>query len=132
MRILVLHTLPPESLEAGRARSEFDLDDAAAALALALPEATVCGTRGDAREVLALLDTHAPDVVFNACEAPLGRPELEAHVAALLEWSGMRFTGCGSETLALCRRKDRVNAVLAAAGLPIPRTGVFPCIVKPL
>jgi D-alanine-D-alanine ligase len=69
--------------------------------------------------------------VFNACEAPLGRPDLEAHVAALLEWLGVRFTGSGSETLALCRRKDRTKAVLAATGVPVPRAEAFPCIVKP-
>src|SRR5262249_22973021 len=60
-----------------------------------------------------------------------GRPDLEPHVAALLEWHGVRFTGSGSETLALCRRKDRTKAVLAAAGVPVPRERVFPCIVKP-
>ena len=80
---------------------------------------------------MAILDSQHPDVVFNPCEAPLGRPDLESHVAALLEWRGVRFTGCGSETLALCRRKDRTKAVLAAAGAPVPRDGGFPCIVKP-
>jgi D-alanine-D-alanine ligase len=52
-------------------------------------------------------------------------------VAALLEWAGVRFTGSGSETLALCRHKDRTAAVLIAAGIPVPRRGGFPCIVKP-
>src|SRR5262249_28050493 len=66
------------------------------------------------------------------CEAPLGRPDFEAHVAALLEWSGVPFTGAGSDTLALCRRKDRTTAVLAAAGVPVPGPADrFPCIVKP-
>ena len=97
-----------------------------------LPGAVVAGVRGETSEVLALLATHQPDVVFNACEAPLGRPELEPHAAALLEWLGMRFTGSGSETLALCRRKDRAKAVLAAMGVPVPRANVFPCIVKPV
>lgn len=130
-RVLVLHTLPPERASAGRSRDEFDLSEAAAAVAAALPEARVAGVRGEAREILALLEKERPDVLFNACEAPLGRPDLEAHVAALLEWSGVRFTGCGSETLSLCRRKDRVGAVLSAAGVSVPREGVFPCIVKP-
>ena len=130
-RVLVLHTLPPEKAAVGRSRDEFDLSEAAAAIAAVLPQARVAGVRGEAREILALLDKEKPDVVFNACEAPLGRPDLEAHLAALLEWSGVRFTGCGSETLALCRRKDRTGAALSAAGVPTPREGVFPCIVKP-
>lgn len=131
MRVLVLHTLPPEAAGPWRTTAEFDLSEAARGLAEALPEAAVMGVRGEAREILALLSAHRPDVVFNACEAPLGRPDREAHVASLLEWTGVRFTGSGSETLALCRRKDRANAVLAVSGVPVPRQGRFPCIVKP-
>jgi D-alanine-D-alanine ligase len=132
MKVLVLHTLPPESTEPGRITGEFDLADAARGVADVLPGSVLAGIRGNPREVLARLSRHPPDVVFNACEAPLGRPDLEAHVAALLEWSGVRFTGSGSETLALCRRKDRTNAVLAAAGVPVAREALVPpWIVKP-
>ena len=87
--------------------------------------------RGEVDEILAMLSSHRPEVVFNLCEAPLGRPDRESHAAALLEWLGIPFTGSRSETLALCRRKDRVNAALTAAGVAVPRSGVFPCIVKP-
>jgi D-alanine-D-alanine ligase len=131
MKVLVLHTLPPLAPLPRRDPGEFDLAAAAQGIADVLPEAVVAGVRGEVSEIVAHIATHRPDVVFNACEAPLGQPALEPHVAALLEWLGVRFTGSGSETLALCRRKDRTNAVLAAAGVPVPRTGVFPCIVKP-
>ena len=131
MKVLILHSLPPSVVDEGRSPAELDLGLAVAALAEVLPEATVAGVRGEVQEVLELLSLHKPDVVFNACEAPLGRPDREAHVAALLEWLGIRFTGSGSETLALCRRKDRMNAVLEASGVAIPRSNVFPCIVKP-
>lgn len=131
MKVLVVHTSPPERIAAGRQARELDLEGAARGIAAVLPEAVLARVRGEPRELLALLDEHAPDVVYNVCEAPLGRPDLEAHVAALFEWTGVRFTGSGSETLALCRRKDRVAPVLAAAGLPVPPTGGFPCIVKP-
>lgn len=131
MNVLVLYTLPPEGLRQGRLAGEFDLTEAADAVVRVLPGAEVAGLRGEAREVLALLGTRRPDVVFNLGEAPLGRPDREAHLAALLEWEGVRFTGSGSETLALCRRKDRTRAVLSAAGVPIPRPDGFPCIVKP-
>jgi len=130
-KVLVLHTLPPLATEAGRTPDEFDLGAAAQGIADAIPGAVVAGVRGRVEEVTALLEGHRPDVVFNACEAPLGRPDLEAHVAALLEWLGIRFNGSGSETLALCRRKDRTKAVLAANGVPVPCAGGFPCIVKP-
>ena len=136
MNVLVLHSTPPEALNSGRVADEFDLSRATSNEASVLPGAMVCGVRGEMREILALLDLHRPDAVFNLCEAPLGRPDLEAHPAALLEWLGIRFTGCGSETLALCRRKDLVNAVLRDAGVPVPASvdpsrPVFPCIVKP-
>jgi D-alanine-D-alanine ligase len=131
VKVLVLHTLPPDSTPSDRRIGEFELDTAAQGVAGVLPGSVVAAVRGQAREILELLDAHRPDVIFNLCEAPMGRPNLEAHVAALFEWTGARFTGAGSETLALCRRKDRANAVLAARGVPIPRTGVFPCIVKP-
>jgi len=131
VKVLILHTAAPESVEPGRLAHEFDLAPAAAGIAEILTDAAVARVRGEPREILAVLDAHAPDVVYNLCEAPLGRPDLEPHAAALLEWAGIRFTGSGSETLALCRRKDRVNAVLAAAGVPVPDTAGFPCIVKP-
>ena len=131
MRVLILHTLPPDATDPGRWTEEFDLHSSAREVASALPGAAVCGVRGEIREILDALSHHAPDVVFNLCEAPLGKPEFEAHVAGLFEWAGVRFTGSGSETLALCRRKDLTKAVLAGVGVSVPRPGVFPCIVKP-
>ncbi len=131
MKVLIVHTAPPPTADPGRCPCEFDLEPTAVGIAEVLPPATIARVRGEPREILALLDSHAPDVVYNLCEAPLGRPELEAQVAALFEWAGVRFTGSGSETLALCRRKDRVAALLTATGVPVPRGGGFPCIVKP-
>jgi D-alanine-D-alanine ligase len=131
VKVLILHTLPPENLPDGRRRAEFDLSVAVRSVAAVLPEAAVEGVRGDPGELLDVLSRHAPDVVFNACEAPLGRSDLEAPCAALFEWLNVPFTGSGGDALALCRRKDRANAVLAAGGVPVPRSDRFPCIVKP-
>jgi D-alanine-D-alanine ligase len=131
MKVLIIHTTRPETVDPGRQVCEFDLDSAARGIAEVLPEAAVACVRGEPREILIALETHVPEVVYNLCEAPLGRPDLEAHVASLLEWAGVRFTGSCSETLALCRRKDRASAVLAAAGVPVPKANGFPCIVKP-
>jgi D-alanine-D-alanine ligase len=81
------------------------------------------------------------DLVFNLCEGVLGVAQWEDHVAAALEFAGVPFTGAGSWTVAVCRRKAVANAVLAAAGLPIPPWVVaagripddfpLPAIVKP-
>jgi len=131
LKVLILHTLPPAECESNRWPEEFTLTEAAEHVASVLEHAVVAGVRGDAREIVTLVEAERPDVVFNLCEAPLGKPGLEAHAAALLEWMGAAFTGSGSETLALCRRKSRMNAVLAAHGVAVPRPGLFPAIVKP-
>jgi D-alanine-D-alanine ligase len=66
------------------------------------------------------LDGIRPDVVFNLCEGVDGSSARESGVAAVVELLGIPMTGSGSETLSLARRKDRVNAVLGAAGLAVP------------
>jgi D-alanine-D-alanine ligase len=82
------------------------------------------------------------DLVFNLAEGLGGRAEEEPRLAALLELSGRPVTGAPGEVLALCRRKDRVNALLSALAVPVPawtvagpgerpEWRVFPAIVKP-
>lgn len=82
------------------------------------------------------------DVLINLCEAFLGRPQLEANVAAALELLGVPFTGNDSRTLALCLNKFKTKAVLKSFGLPTapavmadsPEAKIdipFPLIVKP-
>ena len=131
MKVLVVHTLPPEFNENSRLSAEFDLCESAAAVGSALPGAVVCGIAGRPDEFIELIRTHQPDVVFNLCEAPLGRPALEAHAAALWEWLGVRFTGSRSGALGFCRLKDRVKLLLAAHNIPVAGQGGFPCVVKP-
>jgi D-alanine-D-alanine ligase len=127
----VLHTLPPAECANGRWPEEFALQEGADHVASVLEHAVVVGARGDAAEIVRIVEAERPDVIFNMCEAPLGQPRLEANAAALLEWMGCRITGSSSDTLALCRSKPRMNAVLATHGVPVPRDGVFPAIVKP-
>ena len=81
------------------------------------------------------------DLVFNLCEGVHGVAVWEDHVVAMLEFAGIPFTGCGSWTVAACRRKPTANAILLQAGLPVPRWAVahgkidddfpLPAIVKP-
>jgi D-alanine-D-alanine ligase len=92
---------------------------------------------------MANLEMAAAGLVFNLCEGVAGRSDHEFRIAAMVEMLGLPITGSSSETLALGRRKDRVNAILADAGMPIPewtlaRRGfappewsTFPAIVKP-
>lgn len=136
MKVLVLHTLPPDRVADGHVTDEYALDGAANAIAAAIPGAVAACARGGASELLALLARYEPHVVFNLCEAPLGRTDLEPHAAALFEWLGVRFTGARSDTLALCRRKDLVSPILRDRGVAVParlqrESPAFPCIVKP-
>jgi D-alanine-D-alanine ligase len=81
------------------------------------------------------------DLVFNLCEGVHGVAMWEDHVVATLEFAGIPVTGCGSWTIAACRRKAVANALLARAGLPVPVWTVaqgripedfpLPAIVKP-
>ena len=83
----------------------------------------------------------AADLVFNLCEGVQGRSQWEEHVVAVLEFAGVIVTGASTWTLGACRRKAVANAVLARAGLPIPRWTLaqgrvdddfpLPAIVKP-
>jgi D-alanine-D-alanine ligase len=82
------------------------------------------------------------DVLINLCEGFLGRPQLEANVAALFEAFGIPFTGNPSKALAICQDKFKAKAILNSFGLPTAKgrlvTSVdqkvdvpFPAIVKP-
>jgi D-alanine-D-alanine ligase len=82
------------------------------------------------------------DVAFNMCEGIDGVAEMEPPVISVLELFGLAYTGSSSYTTALCLRKHVVNALLSAAGLPVPpwitlrkgsrvRSVGYPAIVKP-
>lgn len=84
----------------------------------------------------------AADLVFNLVEGLDGVGGEESRMAAAQERAGRPMTGARPDALALARRKDRVNAILAANGLPVPRWTLatpeavaawasFPAIVKP-
>lgn len=84
------------------------------------------------------------DLAVNLCEGVEGDARLESAVAGAVELAGVPLAGSGSWTLALGLRKPAVNALLSAAGLPVPawfvaRRGAplpselpgFPAICKP-
>jgi D-alanine-D-alanine ligase len=87
-----------------------------------------------------------PHAVFNLCEGLGGRSDGEVLAARIVEELGIPMTGSPSATLALARRKDRVNGLLEENGLPVPHWALwegferarwaegwnhFPAIVKP-
>jgi D-alanine-D-alanine ligase len=94
---------------------------------------------GDVRQVL---QQDCPDVIFNLVESLRGREAFESAVAALLERSGVEFTGSTAPALRSCLDKRLCQEILGRAGVPVPRTEVrtpdtalrpfpFPAFVKP-
>ncbi|HEY5219533.1 MAG TPA: hypothetical protein VIJ16_06980 [Gemmatimonadaceae bacterium] len=65
------------------------------------------------------------ELVFNMCEGIDGVAALEPPVIAVLELLAIPHTGSSSYTTSLCLRKHVVNAVLANAGLPVPKFATF-------
>jgi D-alanine-D-alanine ligase len=72
------------------------------------------------------LEELSPHVVLNLCEGMGGRSEGEILAARTMEALGLPLTGNPSEVLDLARRKDRVNALLEARGLPVPPWALIP------
>jgi D-alanine-D-alanine ligase len=93
---------------------------------------------------LAQLRQAGPDVLVNLIEGFGGSSVLATQFTALLELTGLPFTGCPSESLAFCLSKGRAKALLRGFGLPtapdvvvgpgdaVPDwEGPWPVIVKP-
>ena len=98
------------------------------------------------RELIDVVDRTKPDVVWNACEIFQERRHYEVHIAATLELLGLPFTGCGFESLVLCKDKALSNKIMRHYRVPVPQFAVsrrqrplkklsaslLPAFVKPL
>lgn len=112
-----------------------------------LPEDPVPARRNFMRQLAETLP-RGVDVVFNALHGGAGE---DGTVQAVLDYSGVPYTGSGAAACALAMDKQRAKVVAAAAGVPVPR-GValersalaagtleqtvreavgLPCVVKP-
>lgn len=98
----------------------------------------------DIQILIDLLSKNPPDVVFNLIEFYRNDPALEHMIAGLFSLYGVRFTGSGPFTLALCQRKGMTKQLLLANNVPTPRYKLlmeprlpgrhglhYPLIVKP-
>lgn len=130
LRIALLVNLavnaPPVHADAPEdALVELDSEGTAAAYAEAL--------RAGGREVVTFdgnphiaqtLQEFNPDICFNTCEGYRGDSR-EAHVPALLEMLGMRYTGPTPLAAAVTNDKPTTKRVLHYYGLPTPTFQVF-------
>jgi D-alanine-D-alanine ligase len=70
----------------------------------------------DLAAVIAALDTHKPDVVFNALHGRFGE---DGCIQGVLDWLGLPYTHSGLRASALAMDKAAAKAAFAAAGLPV-------------
>lgn len=151
MRVLVLHNRDFDDDASGEptvgieARADVEVVAHAAAAALnGRAEARVAGAR-NSTEVRQAVGAFRPEVVVNLCESLHGDARYEPCVAALLERLQVAYTGCPPAALRSCLDKAGSTALLARAGVPVPRSWlvvdperlpstdelVYPLIVKP-
>ncbi|MEO2068409.1 MAG: D-alanine--D-alanine ligase [Desulfurobacteriaceae bacterium] len=80
-----------------------------------------------------------PDKVFLVLH---GSPGEDGTVQGLLEITGFKYTGCNTQTSAVCMDKDITKRILKTYGIPVPSGETyfrgdevnwveFPCVVKP-
>lgn len=147
LRVLVLHNRPilPEDHPDADSEHEilFTTEHVQNTLSKAGYEVTTLGVSRDPAVLIDGLREHRPDVVFNLFEGLADFSDTEAHVAGILEWLEIPYTGCPFQTLCLARDKRMTKHVLLGAGLPtakffvaedLPLEGCpldWPVIVKP-
>lgn len=104
------------------------------------------GIHDDVRPLLEEIDEFKPDVVFNLVEVFAGKTRLDKNAAALLEMTGVPYTGATSEALFICNDKALAKKILRFHRVRVPRFHEFrrghrvwlprtlklPCVVKPL
>jgi D-alanine-D-alanine ligase len=146
-RVLILYNEPVLPADHPDAVSEHEVLETVEAvqghLAGAGYDVSRLGVGRDPAPLLGGLREHRPDVVFNLFEGLADVGHTEAHVAGLLDWLGVPFTGCPHQALSLARDKHLAKYLLRGAGLPTPGFFVveelpvpdcrleWPVIVKP-
>jgi D-alanine-D-alanine ligase len=145
--VLVLYNKPLLPKDHPDAESEHTVVDIAKTMEAILAKdgfATALVSLGRDPAVLwSALKEVKPAVVLNLYEGSLDDTETESHVAGLLEWSGIPYTGSPPQAMSLARSKHTAKTLLRGAGLPtadfmvvaelpVPAcTLPWPVIVKP-
>ncbi|HVS35859.1 MAG TPA: ATP-grasp domain-containing protein [Gemmataceae bacterium] len=146
-RIVILFNepiLPPNHPDAESEHEVlYTVDVVLEALTKAGYDVVRLGVARDPYVLIAGLRRLQPDVVFNLFEGLADFGSTEAHVAGVLEWAGVPFTGSPYQTLGLAQNKHLTKHLLRGAGLPTPDFFVvqhapvlacpldWPVIVKP-
>lgn len=120
-KVLLLYNEPVLPHDHPDAESERDLlhtvHDVHEALRVG-HQVSLCGLQDIPEELLRSLRRFEPDVVFNLFEGFGSNPASEYHIAGMLDWLNIPYTGCPLEAMVLGRDKVRTKYLLQGAGLP--------------
>lgn len=123
-RVLILFNEPVLPADHRDADSEHEILYTVEELEKEFAEAGVtfarAGVKHDPAVLLRAVEDFQPDVIFNLYEGLASDPGSEAHMAGLLEWLAIPFTGSPALTLSLCRNKHLTKQLLLGGGLPTP------------
>lgn len=121
-RVLILYNEPVLPTDHPDAESEHEILYTTSEVARELRESgydvSLLGVQRDPLKLLAGIREHQPDVVFNLFEGLADFNETEAHVAGLLEWLRIPYTGCPFQSICMARNKHLTKHLLQGAGLP--------------
>jgi D-alanine-D-alanine ligase len=121
-RVLILYNEPVLPADHPDADSEHEIFYTVEEVEKALNEAgfdvSRLSVQRDPSVLLTRVKKRRPDVVFNLFEGLADNYDTEGHVAGLLEWLELPYTGCPYQTLTLARRKHVTKLLLQGAGLP--------------
>jgi len=147
LRVLILYNEPVLTEVHADFESEYEILSTVEAVETFLGDAgfrvSRLGISTAPARLVAGLQKHRPDVVFNLFEGTASHGATEAYVAGVLDWSGIPFTGSPFQALCIARSKPLTKRLLQAAGLPtpafmvveelpVPECGLgWPVIVKP-
>lgn len=146
-KVLLLYNAPVLPASHPDAESERDVLQTVDAVALALSahqhEVTRLGLTDSPTAFLESVHKHHPEVIFNLFEGLGDRPASEYHLAGMIEWLRIPYTGCPLEAMVLGRDKIRSKYLFQGAGLPtaefhvaslaneVPVIQQWPVMVKP-
>jgi len=166
MRIALIYNEPkhtePEDHWLSRSRAEVELEtdfrDASEFGVLEELEVIAAAIKDDGHQVqifsvdddihrlISFLDIERPDLIFNLCEAVLGRASLEMAIAGIYELYDVPYTGSQALALGIALNKGLSKAIFTAHNVPTPRFVIvdeeefipddlnlaYPVIVKPV
>jgi D-alanine-D-alanine ligase len=134
-RVLILFNEPALPADHRDADSEHEIVYTVAELEKEFTQAGLtfvrAGVQHDPAVLLRAVEEFQPDVIFNLYEGMASDPASEAHMAGLLEWLAIPFTGSPALTLSLCRNKHLTKQLLLGGGLPTPAFQVINALPLP-